>query len=329
MKKILILLISIPLLFLDNSYAIENGTSALGDSRVVKLYVDITSDQGYNFTIGECTGWLYSPRIVFTNAHCTYKNDLKPEKIKIEDSSFSVGVPGTVTNNQLMHTRVSKIFRYDIFEWYNATAGGTLSFKNDFAILILDKSITSVSTAKLATKEYLDDALANKKYVSTAGYGYQNTFRLDKNGTEPKSAKFQLIPFADGMKKVNEFKQKWNRTYFQEDVMFANMPINGAAPCDGDSGSGYYFEENGIYTYAGAAYPFFDAPNCGVGTWGSSAVASFRPVYNDLELIQEAQTYVTSNPEKPIIKTIVCIKNKTKKTVKGVNPVCPKNYKVY
>ena len=309
--------------------AIENGTSALGNPRVVKLYVEMTSEDGYKFTIGECSAWLYSPRLVFTNSHCVHNIDLKPQKVIYEASRMSAGLPGTVTNTKIEHTKASKIFTYDTFEWYDATPGGTLSFKNDFAILVLEKSMTGFPTAKLATKEYLDNALANKSSVSTAGYGYQNSDRVYIYGTEPKSAKFQLIPFADGMKKVNEFKQKWNRTYFQEDVMFANMPINGAAPCDGDSGSGYYFEENGIYTYAGAAYPFFGAPNCGVETWGSSAVASFRPVYNDLALIQQAEAYVKANPEKipkPVIKTITCIKSKISKTVKGTNPVCPKGY---
>ena len=72
----------------------------------------------------QASAWLYSPRLVFTNSHCVHNIDLKPQKVIYEASRMSAGLPGTVTNTEIEHTKASKIFTYDTFEWYDATAGG-------------------------------------------------------------------------------------------------------------------------------------------------------------------------------------------------------------
>jgi hypothetical protein len=197
--------------------------------------------------------------------------------------------------------------------------------------------LANIEVAKLGTKEFLDSLLARNEFIETAGYGLQDRSRQQRNGDEPKKARFQLISFEDGMKTVNEWKQKWKRTYFQEDAAFVKLPKNGAAPCDGDSGSGYFYNENGKFTYLGVTMGILGSPNCGLDTWTDTAVGPFRPVYLDVDMVKIAEKYVLENPYvEPKVNnsslkkktTINCIKGKATRKVTGINPKCPVGYKV-
>jgi hypothetical protein len=339
MKKRLIVLLSIVSICLSVSLteakAIENGESALNHPRVVSMY--FANPYNANDLFPNCSGWLYSPRIVFTAGHCVYDGSEKPKKILRSASNTFVGKPGAVTSYgfPVSQVRASKIYVYDSFEWYNATSGGSLSFKDDFAVVVLEKPLANVETAGLGTKQFLDNLISKNEFIETSGYGYQDNFRQNKPGTEPKKARFQLVSFETGMKTVNEWKQKWFRSYFQEDAAFVKLPKNGAAPCDGDSGSGYFYNDNGKFTYLGVMMGILGSPNCGLETWTDTAVGPFRPVYLDVGLVKLAEKYEIDNPfvapkatssssKKKI--TINCIKGKTTTKVAGANPKCPVGY---
>ena len=339
MRNKLILVLSIFSLYLFQSLipanAIENGDSAINHPRVVSMY--FAHPYNANDLFPNCSGWLYSPRIVFTAGHCVYDGSEKPKKILRSASNTFVGKPGAVTTYGLAasQVRASKIYVYDSFEWYNATSGGSLSFKDDFAVVVLEKPLANVETAGLGTKQFLDSLISKNEFIETSGYCYQDNFRRNKPGTEPKKARFQLISFETGMKTVNEWKQKWYRSYFQEDAAFVKLPKNGAAPCDGDSGSGYFYNDNGKFTYLGVMMGILGSPNCGLETWTDTAVGPFRPVYLDIDLVKLAEKYVADNPyvESKVTNsssnkktTITCTKGKTSKKVTAVNPKCPVGY---
>jgi hypothetical protein len=281
-----------------------------------------------------CSGWLYSPRIVFTAGHCVYDGSEKPKKILRSASNTFVGKPGAVTTYGLpaSQVRASKIYVYESFEWYSVTPGGSLSYKDDFAVVVLEKPLANVEAAAIGTKEFLDNMISKNEFIETSGYGYQDNSRQNKPGTEPKKARFQLVSFETGMKTVAEFKQKWNRTYFQEDAAFVKLPKNGAAPCDGDSGSGYFYNVNGKFTYLGVMMGVLGSPNCGLETWTDTAVGPFRPIYLDVDMVKLAEKYVADNPyvDPKLINnsstkkvTITCIKGKATKKISGVSPKCP------
>jgi len=315
--------------------AIENAESALNHPRIVSMYFAQSSNPLDIWP--NCSAWLYSPRIVFTAGHCVYNGFEKPKKVLQEASKTFVGKPGAVksfrkSENQV---QVSKIFVYETFEFYDYTRG-SLSYKDDFAAVVLEKPLANVEVAKLASKEFLSELIAKNEFIETGGYGYHDNTRKVKEGDEPKKAKFQLIPFETGMKTVNEFKQKWSRNYFQEDAAFVKISKNGAAPCDGDSGSGYFYNENGKYTYLGVTMGILGTPNCGIEPWTENPVGPFRPIYFDMELVKLAEKYVADNPYvEPISKTagfnnkitITCVKGKTSKKVSGITPKCPVGYK--
>jgi len=334
----LILVLSILSLSLPQSLmpanAIENGESALNHPRVVSMY--FANPYNASDLFPNCSGWLYSPSIVFTAGHCVYDGSEKPKKILRNASNTFVGKPGAVTSYGLpaSQVRASKIYVYDSFEWYNATAGGSLSYKDDFAVVVLEKPLANVETAGLGTKQFLDNLISKNEFIETSGYGYQDNSRQNKPGTEPKKARFQLVSFETGMKTVNEWKQKWYRSYFQEDAAFVKLSKNGAAPCDGDSGSGYFYNDNGKFTYLGVMMGILGSPNCGLETWTDTAVGPFRPVYLDVGLVKLAEKYELDNPyvaQKVISSSnkktsISCVKGKTTKKVTGANPKCPVGY---
>lgn len=340
MNKRLIALLSILFLSLSAlpipANAIENGESALNDPRILSMY-GANPNNLDNLTPG-CSAWLYAPRLVFTVGHCMYDQSQKPNKVLQSTLVTFAGKPGTPTTYGLRvsQVRASKIFVYDTFEWYSATPGGTLSFKDDFAVVVLEKPIANVEVASLATKQFLDDLISKRQFIETGGYGYQDNSRQDKPGIEPRKARFQLITFEEGMRTVNEFKQKWNRTYFQEDAVFVKLPKNGAAPCDKDSGSGYFYNDNGKSIYLGIAMGPQGSPNCGLEPWTDIAVGAFRPVYLDVDLVKLAEKYVTDNPYvEPKIWNggsnnkiiITCVKGKVTKKIIGITPKCPIGYK--
>jgi secreted trypsin-like serine protease len=316
--------------------AIENGESALNHPRIVSMY--FTIDSRPNEIWPSCSAWLYSPRIVFTAAHCLYDGSVRPKKVLRTPSNTYVGLPGALKTfkRSEIFAKASNIFVYDTFDFYYATAGGSLSYKDDFAAVVLEKPLANVEVAKLASKEFLSELIAKNEFIETGGYGYHNNSRQVLEGDEPKKAKFQLIPFETGMRTVNEFKQKWFRNYFQEDAAFVKISKNGAAPCDGDSGSSYFYNENGKYTHMGVTMGMIGTPNCGIDPWTENPVGVFRPIYFDMEIVKLAEKYVADNPYvEPKSKTagfnnkitITCVKGKTTKKVSGITPKCPVGYK--
>jgi len=328
--------------FITPAEAIENGISALNNPRVVSMYFKVSATDGTPINTTGCTGWLYAPRLVFTNGHCVHDFQKRPEKVFFDLEKISVGIPGEKTNPQISHIKAIKTYSYPTFEFYNASVGGTLSYKDDFAIVVLEKPLSNVKTANLLTKPMLDELLSKETFVSTAGYGLQSKAERDSANyaarfVEPKSAKYKIIPFSQGMNVVNEYKNKWRRNYFQEDVVFMDVPKNGPSPCDGDSGSGFYLDSNDVFTYLGVTHTNIGVPNCLNEEWGSSGgIAAFRPVFLDSELINQAEKYVADNPYvDPKLKTagankkiiITCVKGKTTKNVSGINPKCPVGFK--
>lgn len=317
------------------TFAIENGTSALGDQRAIHIYTNRMTDQGYKTWVGGCSAWLYSPRIVLTSAHCVHDDQIRPRVEALKPEDIRVGKPGVREDNQEILMEVVQVFTPKTFQWYVANVGGTLSFKDDFAALVLKSDLSEIKPAKLATKELLDSLVEKGALVSNVGYGFQSSDRSFNQHREPKYAKYSMITFSEGMKKVNEYKSKWSRNFFQEDAYFMRVDSKRGSPCDGDSGSGYYIEEKGVYTYLGPMHSPIGTSNCGMQTADSDAIATLLPVYVYSNYVTEAENYVKNNPSpsaqkdlKNLPRVIKCKKGSNIKKVFGKNPKCPAGFKL-
>lgn len=302
--------------FTSSAYAVENGKSELGNDHVV-----VIRNGG--------TGFLYSERIVITASHILRTC---PDGNHKTLQSFWVGNPGdNIYSTE--HTEIEKIFDLDTFECYRATPGGTLSYKDDFAVVVLKTPIKMRSQVELASKELLNDMINNNDFVSFAGYGLssaENRKQQIWQNPEPMGGTWRLLSNDQGLQVLNSFKNMWNRNYFQPTI-YVSQPKNDAAICDGDSGGGFYTIKNNKYYYLGLMNGGMGNSNCGVSDPNFIVDGMFGlvPAFDNLELIKQAQDYIKQQEslEKKKIK-FVCYKGKYKKTMYGSNILCPKGYKL-
>lgn len=304
---------------LTPAQAVENGSPALGDPNAVAV------NSGWS-------AFLYSPRIVLTIAH--NKASFDSGEIK----GTYVGYPGQPINNNGEKVNGLKIIHAPGFVDRNGFSGGSVfSRKDDLAVIILEKSIPMTNTVKIATLEQIATWKKNKVEVQMVGYGLQSAEmrkQVDDRTKAPPRIDPRIITtrFLDDTEAQSILRRGLPPGGTFVDDMYFELKPGIASVCDNDSGSGWFVQEGSTRYYLGAASGAWGIPNCGRdGNWSSSgALASASAAIRMMDVIKQAEAYAKANPEKkakPAIKTITCIKNKSSKTVKGTNPVCPKGYK--
>jgi hypothetical protein len=329
MNKRVIAFLSILSLFLSSplipTSAVWKGTLDTENKRAVPVLYGPT---------GACnsSGFLYSPRIVFTAAHVLHLGDDRKTEHIAQWPSLWIGYPGEVVSTTSRRIESEKFFVPTNYEGRDLWKGGnTATRKNDFAVIVL-KSPLPVDAKKieLLTPELHDKYILNKEPVSLTGYGYQAQEDHGKcrEFKTPSSFNSNITE-----KTVSTGRYAW--------VSTLNTRVDPGMPnmCDGDSGSGYVKIFPNRYIYLGAS---------GSGSYGNHNCESYKPyltevtisasdpVYLYKELIAEAVKYVAANPyidpsasKLPVGKkvTISCIKGKATIKVSGANPKCPKGYK--
>jgi hypothetical protein len=323
LKHILFALCTLVYAFpLTPAQAVENGSPALGDPNAVAVN-------------SEWSAFLYSPRIVLMMAH---SKDLFDSGVF---SGVTVGYPGEPKNNGGKSVNGLKIIYAPGFIDRTAFSGGSVfSRKDDFAVIVLEKSIPMTNTVKIATLEQIATWKKNKAEVKMVGYGLQSAEMrkvLDVHGQsrpriDPNLITTKFIDDAEAQTILSRSLPPGG-TYV-DDMYFETKP-GVASTCDNDSGGGWFVQEGSTRYYLGAASGAWGIPNCGKdGNWNpNGAITSASAAIRFMDVIKQAEDFIKANPEKtvkqakPAIKTITCIKNKSSKTVKGTNPVCPKGYK--
>ena len=283
--------------------AIKDGESAAGHPRIVALYFQLSPTRPT--PIQSCTGFLYSPRIVFTAAHCVHDGQRMRDMIALRPDQMRVGVPGARSGPSAKKVSVERIFTKPGYRFYDTNGG--YSYTNDFAVLVLEKPLRKVAKAKLASSQLLEELILKKAKVTTGGYGQKSAedalANLEYRSTFPSKATFNLIPTELGLNSVRERMAMWNRNYYQsEGVKFMRYEIGTAHPCNGDSGSGFFLDSKKTPTYLGVTWPAVH-PLCESGNFGSEErfkppsgyVVAFRGIYMDLDVVNQAQDYVNSD----------------------------------
>lgn len=296
--------------------AVENGSDATGDPNSVNV------DGGYS-------GFLYSPRIVLTVAHTLEVGQTK-------EAMRTVGYPGQLgqlgSQPEYNFIKSSAMFFAD---GYKSRTDQNWARIDDFAVIVLEKPMIMKNKVRIATPEDVKRFMDNRVPVELVGYGRQ----IDRN-----------LPGQSGIVKIYPSKMvsrvltddESNRiklglppgVIFTSDINFEQKP-GQASGCDGDSGAGWFVEENGFRVYIGANSSGWGGPNCGKnGTWDRNGVmAGVSAAYRFLDLINEAELYVKEHPyiepndKKVKIKTtnILCRKGKTEKIFKLKK--CPMGWK--
>ena len=315
----------------QRSLAVWNGVDAKKHPRAVPLL--FTPLETYC-----ASGFLYSPRIVFTAGHSVFEgNDLYEDQVKLR-SNLWVGFPGETISFGSKRVSVEKMFvsnKYkgrDRFPW---SSGSRITRQYDFAVFVLKEPLpVDNKKVELLTPKLHDSYISSREEISSTGYGAQSADQLNKacDGRNPKTYTSSItakeIPPQNGLVLTSTLN-----------FIVAPYQPNG---CDGDSGSGYYKELEDKYIYLGAM---------GAGAWmnhncetfqeaiGRETINAADPVYLFLDLIKQAEDYVAANPyiAPPLSKetkkkkiSYSCI-SKNGKDVKGVyeryKVKCPKGYK--
>ena len=305
------------------SAAVENGLSALGDPNAIAVNLGASA-------------FLYAPRIVLTTNHNIA--DINSDQIK----SYLYGFPGQPVNNNGEKVNGLQILHAPGFLDRSGFSGGNVfSRKDDFAVIILEKSLPMTNVVKIASADQIAKWKLEKAEVKMVGYGIQNAEmrKLVDDHTKPPpriDPSILTTRFLSDAEAQSILKEGLPPGGSYLDDMYFELKPGIPSVCDNDSGSGWFVEEGSTRFYLGAASSAWGIPNCGRnGIWApSGALASATAAHRLIELVKEAEDFVRANPEpredmkpaKVLTKKITCVKKKLTKTVKGINPVCPKGY---
>ena len=278
------------------------GKEDFSEPRVVAVSLDSTIGLG---PWANASGYLYSSRIVFSAGHL---------KDHTDSQQFFVAAPNSKLKNGIDVVSVEKVLYPNTYK--------TKVYKDDFAILILEKPLVQLSNAPLITPELLAQAIADKAVMKVFGYGMyeDNCLKVKKSPPcQSDTDRTSLVPRSTTMTPWNaaEIQSKFN-AYSEEiaDHLYLTAPYKGG-PCGGDSGGPTTVNLNGINFYVGTVPSgFWNAYACGQspGSSDRETLGYTAPVYKFLDLIAEAEKYVAEHPYlKPAPKpspSIVVSKNK-------------------
>jgi secreted trypsin-like serine protease len=327
--------------------AVWNGTDAVEGNRVIAFYNGPPTEKEQT----AATGFLYSPYIVFTVAHAFFGDD-RVEVPRYRDIPYSVGLPGAKSGSNAKRILVKKVFIAKNFTNRNMFQdGGThITRQNDFAVLVLSEKLPlDNKKVFLLTPETHEKMIAEKSTVVLTGYGHQTADseinpqspdeKLDRT---PKSINIQMYGKQVPIQSLNgvfPFNRYPGRNFTYDQTLNFYIPYgSNTSICSGDSGSPYYIDGGDSITYLGANSSAVGISNCGTMQMATAGgYISGDPVYLYKDLISEAEKYVADNfyatpkvsNSSPSRKfTITCISGKTTKKVSGVNPKCPKGFKL-
>jgi hypothetical protein len=311
------------------AHASLNAPINLNNPRVVPIYWQDNASQIANQA--GWSGYLYSPRIVFTAAHSNYRFDNSGNRILSEAKFITVGKPNSAASSKVGRVKVIKTFVGD-YKKSNAGAGAL----NDFIVYVLEKDLVSISTGELLTAEIEKELVAAQTEVSMHGYGeYQDRCapsqsppcKEDRNNPKKRTSELPRSP-TGSMKLVAPSYFPWLDGERLKDLVNETLLSDNLA-CSGDSGGPVMAQYKGVQIYLGTT-PLGFTPGyyCGAGTSRVSTqpAGMFSPVYKHLDLIAAAESYIKTSSLSTAKKSITCVKGNLNKKVTGTNPKCPTGY---
>ena len=334
MRKVALALVAVSALIFSSIPVAQAGLNApvdLNNPRAVPIFGQQGPSEA-NLMAG-WSGFLYSPRIVFSAAHSHYQFDNNGNRILIEPKYITVGKPNSSTKDTEGRAKVIKTF---VGDYKKSSTGWKL---NDFIVLVLDRDLAAISPAKLMTAEIEAELVKARAEIVFHGYGeyrdrcdpgQKNPCAEDRNNPNkspselPRIMRSNLAPKSDF-----PWLQGQQLTEVAKETLLTNL-----SSCPGDSGSGMTTTYKGEVFYVGQAFStglnFYacGATNTPPNEKHPRELAVFSPIYKHLDLIKQAEAFATQQvtTKKPA-SSITCIKGNLTKKVSGPNAKCPKGYK--
>jgi len=331
------------LIAVTSTFAVEFGQDATGDPNAVHIQ-------------GNTSGFLYSERIILTAAHVLNQLRIQPNG----DTQGFVYAPGLADKTNAKKYQIIKAIIPKTY--VNANPARNIQPIDDFAIVIVNEDMPIKKKVRIATDEQMIRFAKEKSKVEMVGYGLQSgKQRNDSQEIKRSPHRLSGLLFTPDMM-TSHYNQYLIRPEFWKTIEWGvNSNQEAGTACSGDSGSGFFVEENSIRYYVGTAGNGIGNSNCKAdGTYSISpggAMSWFPAPYKFFDLIESAEKFVAEEKRKEFaiaeesrlaaeIKakqeaeaaalaaaakskktTITCVKGKLTTKVTAVKPKCPKGFK--
>lgn len=287
-------LISILSLILSNTASASKGGIEQTENTFVVGFT--YSDNGVPSL---CSGALVAPDVIATARHCVVNRQ------GVAGTNYVFSSPGAKLDAPIDGSKVPTGVKQVIIPQQSPTTG--LDFRLDLAFIVINKAFANGTPISFATPEEVA-ALSDSSAI--AGYGYGAVFET--------GATYSSLP--------RKFDLSWKGSYLVEGTttLYELLNENNIA-CRGDSGGPITVRlTSGKEVLIGAVSGAGEVAN-GCGTKLSDGFYHLRMTVFHPYINQIPKPTVTPAPK---IKKITCIKGSKKKIIIGVNPKCPKGYKL-
>jgi hypothetical protein len=297
------------------------GSIDTSNDRIVPIFTNLRDGSA------AFTGFLYSPRILFTAGHSPL------------NAGNYVGMPNSKADGTGPKVKIVKKYLAPEFDAVKLT--------RDFAIYVLEKDLAPVTPFPLMTPEVEQQLIAANAKVRVHGYGLYNPalgcasgiFAACQDDLRRKSVDPRVVELtAHSSSEIKTLVGYDPRTEIKNHfLMFSGST---AGPCSGDSGGSITVTFNGTNYYVGPTPNGDNVYACARGDLnGARGIHFSSQIYYHLDLLKEAEEFVkqakateSTTPEvvsKPATtkKTITCVKNGKTRKVSGIKPKCPTGFK--
>ena len=267
------------------AYSVEFGQDATGDPNAVHIQ-------------GNTSGFLYSERIIFTAAHVLNQLRIQPNG----DTDGFVYAPGLADKSNTKRYKIIKAFIPNTF----VTAASNAQPIDDFAIIVLNEDMPLKMKVGIATEQQMIRFAQEKVKVEMVGYGLQSgSQRTDPQ--EIKRAPYKLTSYLYTPEMMQSFYTRSGKPSFWSKIEWGAIHTQATGSiCNGDSGAGFFVQENEVRYYVGTSGNGLGISNCqadrSVKMDTAGGMSWFPAPFKFLDLLKSAESFVSEEKQKEIKK---------------------------
>jgi V8-like Glu-specific endopeptidase len=270
------------------AHSVEFGQEATGDPNAVQISTNTS-------------GFLYSERIILTAAHVLNYLRIQPNG----DTDGFVFAPGLADKSNAKRYKIIKAFIPKTF--INLDNSKNIAAVDDFAIVVIDEDMPLKVKVKIATEDQMRRFAKDKSEVVMIGYGLQSGSQR-KNPQDIIRAPHKMTGYLYTPEMMVEHHRQYNLrpSSWTTSDWGTNSNQKTGSICSGDSGSGYFVEENSVRYYVGTAGNGGETSNCKEDGTFSFTTGGFMAYFTSpnkfLDLIKSAETFVEEQKKLELVK---------------------------
>ena len=270
------------------AHSVEFGQEATGDPNAVQISTNTS-------------GFLYSERIILTAAHVLNYLRIQPNG----DTDGFVFAPGLADKSNAKRYKIIKAFIPKTY--INSDFSKNIQAFDDFAIVVIDEDMPLKAKVKIATEDQMRQFAKDKSEVVMIGYGLQSGSQR-KNPQDIIRAPHKMTGYLYTPEMMVEHHRQYNLRplSWTTNDWGTNSNQKTGSICSGDSGSGYFVEENSVRYYVGTAGNGGATSNCKEdGTFSFTTggfMANFSSPNKFLDLLKSAEAFVEEQKKMQLVK---------------------------